>query len=985
MAGAVLRRPGRDHPQGRRPAGRALAASASTRPPCWASPRPRSRPRSTPRASSSTSGASTCTSPGRSSPSSRSPTRPGVWNRTDHRPLEGFVYAITPFNFTAIAGNLPTAPALMGNTVLWKPSPTQQLAAHLTMELLEEAGLPPGVINMLPGDGLTSPRWRWRTPTWPASTSPAPPRRSSTCGARWGRTSPATAPTRASSGRPAARTSSSPTPRPTWTCCGSRWSAAPSSSRARSAPPPRGPTCRAAVWDRLKDDLVAETENITMGDVTDLSNFMGAVIDDRAFAKHEKAIARAQAARRSSTVLAGGKIDDSVGWFVRPTLVEAERPHRRRCSATEYFGPILAVHVYEDGGFETVVDQMESFAPYALTGAVIAQDRRAIAWASERLRFAAGNFYVNDKPTGAVVGQQPFGGGAGLGHQRQGRRPGEPAALDLAAQHQGDVRAADRLPLPVHGLTGGSRPAPPRAAAPGASRLLTVLLAFGPFVVLGGDVWLSRRRDAREDGEQVPDRPGQRARERPGPGPGSCPGELVAPDLVLGAQRLVSMSAIRPSSLPPTSGMLTLTSRLTVSVVPSGSSASRAVPLISPGLPGIATRMSPLCRGRPVLGLHDVDLVADDLLGEARDALGRLHLVDVTPMPVALAVDGDGAAQHPLVVADLLAERGVGQHLVHLLQGRAVVAQLLADLLHLTISSQPGLAGLAARCPCPGRDQPADRAPRAFPRCSGTLTFTLALEPAVWVVRPPASQDERRPPMSVGRPGASSTENVAPPRRGPLLDLHQRGRLAGELPREARAPRAVGWTWSMRHARDPRRAVSARRSTPRRADTPWAAAEPSRKAASVSIAYTSAAGRRRWWRGAAARAHHVSHDAPETRALESRADPGADPGGARRLRRGAVAEGSAPAAHLRQLPAAGPAARRPAPGVRPAGARRAAVHHHPPGLRAVVPAAAARARSARARRHARGGDRSGGPRHLLRPRARDRAGAGRTRSTCWRR
>ncbi|GAB3656538.1 L-glutamate gamma-semialdehyde dehydrogenase [Nocardioides korecus] len=338
---------------------------------------------------------------------------PGIWNRTDHRPLEGFVYAITPFNFTAIAGNLPTAPALMGNTVVWKPSPTQQLAAHLTMELLEEAGMPPGVINMLPGDGL--------------EVSDVVLAHPDLAGIHF--------------------TGSTPTFQHLWGTVGQNLTgyrtyprivgetggkdfivAHPSAdvdvlrvAMIRGAFEFQGQKCSAAsrayvprsVWGRLKDQLVAETENLTMGDVTDLSHFMGAVIDDRAFAKHDKAISRA---RHSSKlhVLAGGTTDDSIGYFVRPTIVEADDP-TDAMFADEYFGPILAVHVYDDDRFETVVDQMESFAPYALTGAVISQDRQAVAWASERLRFAAGNFYVNDKPTGAVVGQQPFGGGRASG------------------------------------------------------------------------------------------------------------------------------------------------------------------------------------------------------------------------------------------------------------------------------------------------------------------------------------------------------------------------------------------------------------------------------------------------------------------------------------------------------------------------------------------------------------------------------------------
>jgi 1-pyrroline-5-carboxylate dehydrogenase len=169
----------------------------------------------------------------------------------------------------------------------------------------------------------------------------------------------------------------------------------------------------ASVWKRLKDQLVAETENLTMGPTTDLSNFMGAVIDDRAFAKHRAAIERAQASD-SLEVLVGGTVDDSVGWFVRPTVVEGGDP-TDEMFGTEYFGPILAVHVFDDADFETVVTQLEGFAPYALTGSILAQDRAVVAYAERVLRFAAGNFYINDKPTGAVVGQQPFGGARASG------------------------------------------------------------------------------------------------------------------------------------------------------------------------------------------------------------------------------------------------------------------------------------------------------------------------------------------------------------------------------------------------------------------------------------------------------------------------------------------------------------------------------------------------------------------------------------------
>jgi 1-pyrroline-5-carboxylate dehydrogenase len=337
----------------------------------------------------------------------------GVWNRTDHRPLEGFVYAITPFNFTAIAGNLPTAPAQMGNTVLWKPSPTQQLAAHLTMELLEEAGLPPGVINLLPGDGLEVSAVALSHPDL--------------AGIHFTGSTPTFQHLWATVGENISRYRSYP--RIVGETGGKDFvvahpSADPDVLRVallRGAFEYQGQKCSAAsrayvarsVWKRMRDDFLAEVEGIPMGDVTDFSNFMGAVIDDRAFAKHKKAIARAKRSK-SLQILAGGQVDDSVGYFVRPTVVEGGDPTDQMFN-TEYFGPILAVHVFDDGDFETVVEQMEGFAPYALTGSIVARDRRAVAFAQEALRFAAGNFYVNDKPTGAVVGQQPFGGSRASG------------------------------------------------------------------------------------------------------------------------------------------------------------------------------------------------------------------------------------------------------------------------------------------------------------------------------------------------------------------------------------------------------------------------------------------------------------------------------------------------------------------------------------------------------------------------------------------
>ncbi len=337
----------------------------------------------------------------------------GLWNRTDHRPLEGFVYAITPFNFTAIAGNLPTAPALMGNTVIWKPSPTQQVAAHLIMELLEEAGLPPGVINMLPGDGLAVSEVVMKHPDLAGIhfTGSTPTFQSlwSTIGENITKYRSYPRIVGETGGKDFVVAHSSADPevlrvallRGAFEFQGQKCSAASRAYVARS------------VWAKMRDSFLAEVEAISVGDVTDFSHFMGAVIDDRAFAKHKRAIARAKRASKLD-VVAGGQVDDSVGYFVRPTVVESSDPTDQMFS-TEYFGPILAVHVFDDADFEQVVAQMESFAPYALTGAVIAQDRRVLSWAQEALRFAAGNFYLNDKPTGAVVGQQPFGGARASG------------------------------------------------------------------------------------------------------------------------------------------------------------------------------------------------------------------------------------------------------------------------------------------------------------------------------------------------------------------------------------------------------------------------------------------------------------------------------------------------------------------------------------------------------------------------------------------
>ncbi|ANN16720.1 1-pyrroline-5-carboxylate dehydrogenase [Amycolatopsis orientalis] len=341
---------------------------------------------------------------------------PGIWNRMEHRPLEGFVYAITPFNFTAISGNLPTAPALMGNVVLWKPSPTQSFAAHHLMRLLEEAGMPPGVINLLPGDGkavsevalthrdLAGIHFTGSTATFQHLWG--------TVGANIGgyRTYPRLVGETGGKDFVLAHASADVDILRTALIRGAFEYQGQKCSAASRAYVPR------SLWASLKDELVSETEALTYGDVTDLSNFGGAVIDRRAFDKHAAVLASA-AEDAEVEVIAGGTADDSVGYFVRPTILVSDNP-KHEIFRTEYFGPILAIHVYDDDtaeGFDNVLKLVDETADYALTGAVIANDRTAVAKASEALRFAAGNFYVNDKPTGAVVGQQPFGGGRASG------------------------------------------------------------------------------------------------------------------------------------------------------------------------------------------------------------------------------------------------------------------------------------------------------------------------------------------------------------------------------------------------------------------------------------------------------------------------------------------------------------------------------------------------------------------------------------------
>jgi 1-pyrroline-5-carboxylate dehydrogenase len=338
---------------------------------------------------------------------------PGFWNRSELRPLEGFVVAITPFNFTSIAGNLPTAPALMGNTVVWKPAPTAQLAASLIMELLAEAGLPPGVVNMVTGHGagvldvalrherLAGVHFTGSTPTFRHLWSEVSANLDNY------RTYPRLVGETGGKDFVLAHPSASPQAllvgllRGAFEYQGQKCSAV---SRAYVPAP---------MWQRMRGDLADAAESLPMGDVADFSTFLGAVIDERAFRKHEAAL---EAGRHDAhlRVLAGGEADASTRWFVRPTIVETDDP-RHDLMQRELFGPILTVYPYPEDEWEQTLELVDTTSPYALTGAVFAEDRGAVDQATARLRDAAGNFYINDKPTGAVVAQQPFGGARASG------------------------------------------------------------------------------------------------------------------------------------------------------------------------------------------------------------------------------------------------------------------------------------------------------------------------------------------------------------------------------------------------------------------------------------------------------------------------------------------------------------------------------------------------------------------------------------------
>jgi 1-pyrroline-5-carboxylate dehydrogenase len=336
---------------------------------------------------------------------------PGVWNRLEYRPLEGFVFAVTPFNFTAIGGNLPTSAALMGNTVLWKPASTAAYSAWYLMKLFEAAGLPPGVINLVYGNGPAIGD--------PALASPE------LAGIHFTGSTPVFQSMWRTVGDNIARYRNYP--RIVGETGGKDFIVAHPSADVdalataivRGSFEYQGQKCSAAsrvfapanLWPALRERLEEQVGGLSMGDVNDFSNFMGAVIDGKSFATQQQAIEEAKA---HAEVIVGGEVDDHEGWFVRPTVV-ATKDVDFRLLRDELFGPVVTTFVYPEREYEETLGLIDRGTSYGLTGAVFATERRAIELAEERLQYAAGNFYVNDKPTGAVVGQQPFGGARASG------------------------------------------------------------------------------------------------------------------------------------------------------------------------------------------------------------------------------------------------------------------------------------------------------------------------------------------------------------------------------------------------------------------------------------------------------------------------------------------------------------------------------------------------------------------------------------------
>lgn len=338
---------------------------------------------------------------------------PGCWNRLEHRGLEGFIFAVTPFNFTSIAGNLPTAPAMMGNTVVWKPASSAVYSAHFIMDILEEAGLPAGVINLVPGSGgdvgdpaLADPnlagihftgstpvfKGMWKTVGDNIDKYKYYPRIVGETGGKDFVFAHKTADVKALT---------TALVRGAFEYQGQKCSAA---SRA---------FIPASIWPRVEKEVLKQVDQIQMGDPADYTNFMGAVIDEGAYKTITRYIAHAKR-DRNHTILAGGTYSSRKGWFIDPTVVRS-RTLNSKLLQEEIFGPVLTIYVYKDNQLDKTLAACDEGSPYALTGAVFAQDREALVYMADALKDAAGNFYINDKPTGAVVGQQPFGGGRASG------------------------------------------------------------------------------------------------------------------------------------------------------------------------------------------------------------------------------------------------------------------------------------------------------------------------------------------------------------------------------------------------------------------------------------------------------------------------------------------------------------------------------------------------------------------------------------------
>lgn len=336
-----------------------------------------------------------------------------TWNRTDWRPLEGFIFALTPFNFTAIAGNLPTAPAMLGNVAVWKPAESQIFSANVIMEILEAAGLPAGVINLVYVDGPTMGDVVFGHPDFAGlhftGSTGVFQRMWKTMGDNIARYKSYPRIVGETGGKDFVVAHASADPKEV------------AVGLARGAFEFQGQKCSAAsrayipqsLWPKVKEYLLADLASMKMGTTEDFGNFVNAVIDEKAFDKISGYIKAAKEGGKAS-IIAGGNFDKTKGYFIEPTVIQTDDPsYVTMCE--EIFGPVLSIHVYEDAEFEKMLGIVDSTSPYALTGAIFARDRAALDLANRKLRHAAGNYYINDKPTGAVVGQQPFGGGRASG------------------------------------------------------------------------------------------------------------------------------------------------------------------------------------------------------------------------------------------------------------------------------------------------------------------------------------------------------------------------------------------------------------------------------------------------------------------------------------------------------------------------------------------------------------------------------------------